>query len=288
VGDFREVGVNLLATVIAFVAGLVFRAAIHRFRTRRNREFWGKGYLTSGPIIVLGSLEYPNEDEPTGLIGLGDTHAVQEVAAALGELGVDAGLSYSSRLGDGDQRKNLILIGAEEANFLSADVVEGIGSTFRFNADTRPLTLVDSRGRLGPFAAEWVDDDPNKGLRADYGVLTRATNPLNPASSVVMFGGLYGFATWACARLINLDEFRVPYREMIRRYDTSNFECLFRVQVRGDVPYAYEILALRPLPSGQRERRWLRWRRNRPLPGGGGAVPESPLAGQVPETSSDA
>ena len=96
-------------------------------------------------------------------------------------------------------------------------------------------------------------------FRVDYGILIRAASPFAPDRRLFVLAGIYGFGTWAGARL-PLDE---HFLRLSARYD--DFECLYRVEVHQNQLLAISVVALRDLP----------WQR-RPLPRGEGTGSADP------------
>jgi hypothetical protein len=261
--SLKDIEVNLAASGMAFLLGLAARTIWHRLRTRRGRQFWGSGFLRRRPVALFGSWQIETDQEPAGLVGQGDARALKEVAQILKELGMDVDMSFADRLNDGEQGRDLILIGAEEVNALSRDVVDEVGATFRFDYKSPPIELVDVKDPSKPvrYSAEWIDDNNHDlGISRDYAVLLRANNPADPRRTVLIFGGLYGFGTWACPRFIQTPMFKEAYRDLIREHRTRNFECLLEVKVIEGLPYRSHIVGekLRPLAGKKTARRWTR------------------------------
>src|SRR6188508_434252 len=102
-----------------------------RVRSRRGRRFWGAQIIRGRTYLFLGSFPRFNYLEPSGFIGLGDSHAVHELATMLGMYGASFDIAYASKMVDGQQRENIILVGLDEVNSLIPVVFERIGSGFR-------------------------------------------------------------------------------------------------------------------------------------------------------------
>lgn len=104
--------------------------------------------------------------------------------------------------------------------------------------------------------------------------------PFAPDKSLVQICGLYGYGTWAGARLTFEDHF---YREI---RGLRNFECLFRVQVHQRHLLKTDIIVLRELPRFEPPRSRInslrgRWSRSGPPP------PYGPTDIQLPSTGGD-
>jgi hypothetical protein len=263
VDSVQDLVINIVAAVIVFVAGVGARSLLGYVRSWRGRAFWGRKMLRGRTHLFVGVFNRFNHLEPSGFIGGGDSHAVHELATALGRLGSSFKIAYASHVSDGQMRENLILLGLDQVNSLTSRLFSKINCGFRIDVDA--MTIVDqSTGET--YGAEWEVDPPEdstlrefdaswfisvgpdgeryiRRFRTDYGLLIRGQNPFAPDRSLVLMAGLYGFGTWAAARL-PLD----PHFQR-RCAGLHNFECLFRVEVHQGQILATSIVCLRPLPT---------------------------------------
>ncbi|WP_305782528.1 hypothetical protein [Symbioplanes lichenis] len=261
-GDLRDLAINLAAAVIAFGSGIVTREIFRLQRSRRGRAFWGRRMLTSRTLLFVGEFPRFNHLEPSGMVGLGDYHALHELTTGLAAFGSSFGIAYASQITDGQPRENIIVLGGTDVNSLTSTVLDKVGSHFRL--DDKVMVMVDERTGT-TYRAEW-DVDPLDGsgrhdldhswfistdaegarvalrFRTDYGILVRSQNPFAPDKMVLLICGVYGFGTWAGARLPFDDDFLATVAPL------DNFECLFRVQVHQRQLLKTDIVALRPLP----------------------------------------
>ncbi|HEX5198956.1 MAG TPA: hypothetical protein VFW27_03365 [Actinoplanes sp.] len=150
--DVRDLVINLVAAVIVFVAGVLTRGFFQLARARRGRTFWGKRTLRSRSLLFVGEFPRFNHLEPSGLVGLGDVHAVHEMTNGLAALGSSFEIAYASEVSDGQYRQNMILLGGTEVNSLTATLLEKTGSGFRMDNDS--MTLEDRKTRT-VYASEW-------------------------------------------------------------------------------------------------------------------------------------
>ena len=223
----------------------------------------GRRLLRGRTCLFLGAFTRFNHLEPSSFIGLGDNHAVHELATKLGRFGASFDIAYTSRMTEGQQRENMILVGLDEVNSLTPSVLEKVGSGFRANVES--MTIEDVRtGRR--YSSDWDLDllegtpvrDFDEGwfisvgvnggrtarrFRADYGVLVRGQNPFAPRRTLLVIAGIYGFGTWAGAQLPFDEEF------LRRCAGYRNFECLYRVEVHKGQLLDTSIVMLRSLPE---------------------------------------
>jgi hypothetical protein len=254
---------DVIAAVLVFGLGLSTRSLVGTVRSWRGRRFWGREILRGRTRLFLGSFPRFNHLEPSGFIGLGDTRAVHELATNLGQLGVSLELAYAPNLMDGQHNENLILLGSAEVNTLTAPVVEGIGTSFTLNPG--PMTIDDRRTGT-TYAADWdvhpIEDGAIQGLdntwsiataadgsrvaqrfRADYGFLVRARSPFVPERTAIVIAGIYGFGTWAGARLTT----DAGFLRRCAQQESFDIECLYRVDVLHGQLLKTTIMELRPL-----------------------------------------
>jgi len=155
VGDVRDLVINLLAAMIAFVSGALTRELYRLTRSRRGRAFWGKRMLGSRTVLFVGEFPRFNHLEPSGLVGLGDFHAVHEMTDGLAALNSSFEVAYASQATDGQYRENMIMLGGTEVNSLTATILDKTGSTFRLDNDA--MTLTDTRSQA-TYGTEWDID----------------------------------------------------------------------------------------------------------------------------------
>lgn len=238
VNGFQDVTINLIASAVAFLLGVGTRSGVRLLRAWRGRRFWGRAIAREETLLLLGTIPKFKRYEPSGLIGAGDSRAVQELASMFGDLGIDFKTSYAEKLIDGDQEHNLVLLGSEEVN----DVVEGlrqrIHSSFRFYSGPMKIVDLDTGDE---YEAQWLDGRDQ--VCVDYGILIRAESPFRRDRTVVIISGVYGFGTWAGARVTKNPDFLSRCRAL----KTFNIECLYRVQVIQNIPLKIDILDVRAL-----------------------------------------
>ena len=112
----------------------------------------------------------------------------------------------------------------------------------------------------------------------DYGVIIRGRNPFNPAKTLAIFAGAYGYGTWGGVNMafeesflnqcdqLNSQSAETPsnrLRHLLHKYfdhareflgsarssqDWAQFECIFKVNVFDKRPHAPHVIVLRRLP----------------------------------------
>lgn len=137
----QDLVINVVAASIVFVFGVVTREVLGFLHSWRGRSFWGRRLIRGKTFLFIGTFTRFNYLEPSSFIGLGDSRALHEVAATLGKHGASFEIAYASRISGGQLRENMILLGLEETNSLTAGLLQRLGSGFRVN--TEEMTITD-------------------------------------------------------------------------------------------------------------------------------------------------
>jgi hypothetical protein len=264
VRSIEELVVNIFAAIVVFALGVGARSAVSYIRSRRGRRFWGRHIIGGRTRLFLGSFDRDYILEPSGFVGLGDNHALYELATELGRLGVFFEIAYASRLMDNQHRENLILLGFGDVNSLAPIVLAKIGTGFVVDVDDMTITDTQTRkvyeteweeyrlaeNQLPAFGDGWSivakgEDRFARRLRADYGVLIRTRSPFRPDRTLVVIAGIYGYGTWAGARLPLDEEFLRQCEDL----DGFGLECLYRVEILQGQLIATSVEELRSIPA---------------------------------------
>jgi hypothetical protein len=260
----EELIVNIVAAIIVFALGVGARSAVTYIRSRRGRRFWGRQIMKGQTRLFLEPFHRDYALEPSGFVGLGDSHAVYELATELGRLGVFFEIAYASRLVDRHHHDNLILLGFGDMGSLAPTVLEMIRTNFVVDADGMTITDTYTNKVYGPeweersiahdafptFGDNWsiVTKDGNerfaRRLRADYGLLIRTRSPFKHDRTLIVIAGIFGYGTWAGARL-PLDD---VFLHQCENVDGFSVECLYRVQVLQGQLIATSVETLRAIP----------------------------------------
>ncbi|MFE9257552.1 hypothetical protein [Streptomyces sp. NPDC006879] len=240
--SLQDLAVNLSAAAIAFVAGWSWGRLRDLWRFRSVRGFWKP--FTTDDLKVVTSIFIQEEHyiwERSGLIGVGDVLALNELRHQLKRAGIDQlPLTPSHQLTGLERQGNLVLVGGPHSNRVTAEVLRRLPVTFAFgSADTHDADIYDS---LTGNVMRCVID-PNGQLAVDQGILIRATNPFNRRRNVIVLAGSFGFGTSAAARLLVSSE--ILTHEIVAQ--GSPFEAVFCVDIVGGTPQHIELKELRRL-----------------------------------------
>src|SRR5438105_3562413 len=127
-----DIGINLLAALIGFCIGWLWKWFRLRIRFRRARAFW-KPFVKGGLQIVLGRFSEFSSFEQSGLIGVGDASALMELLTFFDALGLrGVRVTYADRLDGDDLKTNLVLLGGPDANLITNEAVKRIPTTLQF------------------------------------------------------------------------------------------------------------------------------------------------------------
>jgi hypothetical protein len=242
--SLRDLAVNLFAAALAFVVGWSFNRIRALWRFRNVRGFW-KPFATND-LKVVTSIFIQEEHyiwERSGLVGVGDVLALNELRQQLQRVGVDRfPLTPSHQLTGLERRGNLLLVGGPHSNQVTAEVMQRLPLTFHFgSAEEHDANIHDA---LTGNTMRCVVDTRDQ-LVVDQGILIRAANPFNRARSIVILAGSFGFGTSAAAQLLSSPEL------LTHSVVTAGhpFEATFSVEIVGGTPQQIELKTLRQLDS---------------------------------------
>jgi hypothetical protein len=242
VNDVRNVLLNLIAAFIGIVLGWSWRRVVRLARHRHSQKFWKR--LTSPRFrIVVGLFQDVGfaELEWSGLIGAGDNAALLELQEHFDKLKIRrTRLEYPDRLGGDARKENLILIGGQDGNRVTGEVMARIGGTLSLvSSDGGPPFVLDST-TAKEYRPERLKE---RGSFSDYGIIVLGRNPFNPKTYVLVVAGLYGFGSWAGARLVTQEEF--ARNDIVASGEP--FEAMFMVDVADRTPQHVSLVMIRPL-----------------------------------------
>jgi hypothetical protein len=275
--NYGEVFWGVLSTFAAFLLGLMWERLARFITNIRARRFW-RPLVNREAVVVVGSFRKLPGFEASGVIGLGDNIALNDLEryfAAIGFKRFEVHYNDHFVWAYGSLRStlegNLILLGGPDANVLTRLVLERLtlGIEFlevspgRLRADAvRPDGVVEAKRRrrlvrrpadpAPPWRVPVVRDKETghlhgptltaSGISSDCAVMIRSPNPFNEDREVIIFCGSYGYGTWAAVRYAQTDEFlrKVPK-------DTPFLECVLSVDIIRDTPQGIHLEFLRPL-----------------------------------------
>lgn len=281
-GQLGNILAGLATTLIGYIIGRVWQRIADQIPYRRARTFW-KPLFTSQIQVVVSRFETSEFTEPTGIVGGGDAIALREISTYLSRIGFRRHQVVYVDEAALDRKNNLILLGGPDANAVTRQAMELIGSRLQLldpgpglSAEVRDLAPADahrSRGEAAKPAARKYVPTPD----SDYGVIIRAHNPFNPEKWLAIFAGAYGYGTWGGVELALADSgflrqcqelqhenrgslskrhrlwldmrARLRRRGRLAHCEPVQLECLFKVGVYDRRPYAPEIIVIRPLIS---------------------------------------
>ncbi|MET8170493.1 hypothetical protein ABZT34_40775 [Streptomyces sp. NPDC005329] len=242
--SLQDLGINLSSAAIAFVAGWSFDKLRDLWRFRNIRGFW-KPFATSD-LRVVTSIFIQEEHyiwERSGLVGVGDVLALNELRQQLKQAGVDQlPLTPSHQLTGLERQGNLVLVGGPHSNRVTAEVMQRLPVTFTFgSAEAHDAHIYDSV--TGDVMRCIINSEDQ--LVVDQGILIRATNPFDRERNVIILAGSFGFGTSAAARLLASPD--ILAHEIVTQ--GHPFEAAFSVEIAGGTPQHIELKDLRQLDS---------------------------------------
>ncbi|HEY8983780.1 MAG TPA: hypothetical protein VIU15_29910 [Streptomyces sp.] len=243
-GALQDLLVNLSSASLAFAAGRSFNRLRDLWHFRDTRGFWKP--FTAHDMKMVTSIFIQEEHyiwERSGLVGVGDVLAINELRQQLQRTGVrHLPLTPSHQLTGMELRGNLILVGGPHSNRVTAEVVQRLPLTYTFGpADRHDARITDSR--TGEVASPEFDSDGQ--LCVDLGLLIRAANPFQPDRHIVVLAGSFGFGTTAAARLLSDPDFL--NHPLVS--GGSPFEAAFSVEVVSGEPQRITLKGIRRLDT---------------------------------------
>lgn len=226
--DLRSLAVNVVAGILVFALGVVARQIYSWWRSLPVARFW-RPIARGGVTLVLGRLDRSefNRFEPSGVVGLGDIRALEELGDVFARGGLTRfSIAYGGALTEKQRRGNLILLGGVDGNRLSAELMRAVGSRIELTNEDEatPPVLLDTMNtpeyRLRPAL-------DNGTVLRDFGVLIRARNPRDTQRWIVIIAGCLGLGTWAGVRLTLSPELA---------HSPAEFECVYRTHDDGGSP----------------------------------------------------
>lgn len=240
----QDLLINLSSAVIAFAAGWSWDKLRDLWRFRNVRSFW-KPFATRD-LKVVTSIFIKEEHyiwERSGLVGVGDVLALNELRQQLHRAGVDQlPLTPSHQLTGLERQGNLVLVGGPHSNRVTAEVMQRLPVTFTFGpVDVHDANIYDS---VTGDVMRCVMDSEDQ-LVVDQGILIRATNPFNHERNIIILAGSFGFGTSAAARLLASSQ--ILAHEIVAQ--GSPFEAVFSVEIAAGTPQHIELKNVRQLDS---------------------------------------
>jgi len=278
--QYGEVFWGILSTFAAFLLGLMWQRVARLVTNLRARRFW-RPLVNREAVVVVGSFRELPGFEASGVIGLGDNIALNDLERYFAKIGFKRfEVHYNDHFvwAYGSLRStlenNLILLGGPDANALTRLVLERLALGIEF-LEVSPQRLRDGNGAASDDATEartrrrrvprvrersrtWrvpvvLDKETDRlhgpalttsGIASDCGVMIRSPNPFDHRREVIIFCGSYGYGTWAAVRYSQTDEFLKNLPK-----STPFLECVFSVDVIRDTPQGIHLEIMRPLPD---------------------------------------
>lgn len=232
--QLREVALGLVTAAISFALGYAWRRIRQAYRTRSARRFWRP--LIEGPtLVVLSRFRDFSDFEPSGLIGAGDSRALQELTSYFSKIGLEVPeVVYDGSVTGDRLQRNLILLGGPDANELTKLVLAKCKA--KLTVIPESAEIQDGEATLRPCLQ---DGD----VVFDCGAVLRLTSPFWSRNKVVIVAGGFGYGTWAAVQLTREPEF------LKRSATLDDFECSFGVDVVLATPQQARIRSLRSVTA---------------------------------------
>ncbi|MFC4498675.1 MULTISPECIES: hypothetical protein [Streptomyces] len=238
----QDLTINLVASLLAFLAGWAGRALLHYRRTRRPAARVWRLDRSRRVVMVIGeSRRSPSsyskipEADATAAMNLRQflsqelrLHEVAMVRAGAFRMASDA-------------EENLIVVGGPVHNAIWQPMADRLHAPYEFRRcpDEYRIVCVDSGEEYGESAVDGM-------TLVDHAIVLLARNPFAPASRLVMVAGCALLATTAATQLFARGEIRA----LAGAYDMSSpLALVVRVESVGGYVRRPEVVAAANFPQ---------------------------------------
>ena len=142
---------------------------------------------------------------------------------------------------EADKQQNLVIICSPKSNALAGDLQQELKKiyprTFVFESTGNQCFVTDGTGIIPSPSYQQMESYKKNGVPdeelpsqkyEDYAVITKVTNPWNPAAKVLWLAGIRGIGTWGAAECIK-KEWQKIYDQLPDENKTCNFSALLKV-----------------------------------------------------------
>lgn len=236
-----DLSINLIAALVGFGIGWLWKEIRKKIKTRRARIFW-KPFVSGELQVVIGRFSEFKAFERSGFIGIGSAMGLTELYNFFKKIGLhDFTVLYSDLIEGNSLKTNLILLGGPDANSISREALSRIKSTIKLgDPDLHEISIQDTKFKK--LYSPRIDENSNK-LRTDYGLILKTKNPFNHNKQLLLIAGSFGYGTWAGIRYITSKEF---LKNRIVSEGTS-LECLIETDITLETPQQIKLITLRPI-----------------------------------------
>lgn len=139
-----DLSINLIAALVGFGIGWLWKEIRKKIKTRRARIFW-KPFVSGELKVVIGRFSEFKAFERSGFIGIGSAMGLTELYSFFKKIGLrDFTVLYADRIEGNSLKTNLILLGGPDANSISREALSRIKSTIKLgDPDTHEILIRD-------------------------------------------------------------------------------------------------------------------------------------------------
>ncbi|MBL7494475.1 hypothetical protein I6A60_24415 [Frankia sp. AgB1.9] len=194
---------DILSNIAVAGAGLIFgraqAVALTRWRFRQLREFWKPMAAGERVVLIVDAHEKFKDYEPSGMGGIADMQTLLELDRHLRSAGLR---SFEFRTGttltSQERRRNLILIGAADANRITREVTDSLRSRLPLQ-----FRVPDDEAIIDPESGgTWESERNQNVVTRDYALVIFAKSPFAEGSFVLILAGIYGYGTRAAQEAV--------------------------------------------------------------------------------------
>lgn len=229
--DFRDLSINIVASLVWLLLGITLRILYELYSKRRPiARIWGLRSSKKDLSIAVSTLTPQKTGEyRRPMTGLGELQSVSFIRESLIEAyGTrrTVNICFSDRFPEGELLNDVISIGGTDHNHITryfSKIYE-----LPVGCEDIPHTVVVDRA-LGKTYTPVIE---NSEIKIDYGIVSRIPNPLNPKNVVILIDGSHTYGLAGAARLMT-EAFNEQLIREIKRTRSPYWQAVVLTRTHG-------------------------------------------------------
>lgn len=226
--------IQIIVGVIIFILGYISQK-IYKiiYFSRPLQKIWGFENKKEEICVVTGNIEHGVWKH---LMATGDIRTYGEVMSVLRNNYKKELVNnfFSKEFHPHQLRKyNVISIGGPKWNWVTRKILEELGNPFKFDLENGQL--VDRRYNP-PKRYDVEIENRNNGVKADYGIIIKTTNPYKNDKNILIFMGYTTYGVLAAVRCLSeFKEYIMKNKNLKERFlNSKNYSVVVRTTIIRD------------------------------------------------------